>query len=131
MADYNVQPGILQVAKLTGANMNSTADQAFTITHPYAKFRLHSIWVHSASISLTTAVGGIYTGTGKTGAVCSTTQVYSSLTTARKTLSISVTDTDLYGSGAGVSLTLYLSLTTAQGAAATADFYIFGANYEF
>jgi len=118
------------IGKLIGANMNSTADQAITIVdiadYPSSKYIITStdIYVTNASISLTTAAGGIYTAASKSGAIVSAAQTYSALTTSNKYIRANITGdatTDLLAFS-----TLYLSLTTPQGAAATADIYIFG-----
>ena len=127
-ADYRV------VGKLIGANFNVTTDQAIPIqiadtddvvqTHE-GDFILADIIVRNASISLTTAVGGIYTAASKGGsAIVANTQVYSALTSSVKWVALtkaSISLTDVLNQA-----NLYFSLTTAQGAAATADIYVFG-----
>ena len=108
------------LGRLKSANMNSTADQAITITN--ALWIPTAIYVTNASTSLTTAVGGLYTTTSKGGsAIVANSQVYSALTTAAKTLALTIAVTDKR-----TEATLYLSLTTPQGGAATADLYIIG-----
>ena len=112
------------IGRLLGANMNVTTDQIIPLFVPAAaKFRLTKITVLNASVSLTTAVGGVYTALSKGGtAVVANTQVFSSLTTPVKAVDLTLANTD-----AEVAATqLYLSLTTAQGAPATADIYVFG-----
>lgn len=127
-ADYRV------VGKLIGANFNVTTDQAIPLqiadtddvvqTHE-GDFILADIIVRNASISLTTAVGGIYTAASKGGsAIVANTQVYSALTSSVKWVALtkaSISLTDVLNQA-----NLYFSLTTAQGAAATADIYVFG-----
>lgn len=127
-ADYRV------VGKLIGANFNVTTDQAIPIQisdsddvvlTDEGSFIIKEIVVRNASISLTTAAGGIYTAASKGGsAVVAAAQVYSALTAASKFKSLTL---------AGTALTdvinqanLYFSLTTPQGAAATADIYVYG-----
>lgn len=108
---------------LKAADMNVTSDQAIGINA--AKYILRRIVVTDASVSLTTAVGGIYTATSKGGtAVVANSQVYSALTAATKfvDLTLAAAATTDYQTAA----ILYLSLTTAQGAAATANVYIYG-----
>lgn len=108
--------------RIVGANMNSTADQAINIGG-WGKFMVTGITIANASISLTTAAGGIYTATSKGGtAVIASSTTYTSNTTAAKAINASSAaaasgDTSLVVPGA----VLYLSLTTAQGSAATAD----------
>jgi len=124
-ADWVLVPGnkaILKrriVGKLIGANMNSTADQAIAID--CAKYIVRGIIGTNASISLDTAVGGVYPTTSKGGtAIVANSQVYSALTAASKFVDLTVaSQTDVL-----TAANLYLSLTTAQGAAVTADLYV-------
>lgn len=118
--------GIL-LGSLIGANMNSTADQRITIFSAPAKFIIRRIVVTNASVSLTTAVGGIYKAASKAGtAVVANSQAYSALTSDALFLDLTLNT----GSSENVTVktvkNLFLSLTTAQGAAATADFYVYG-----
>lgn len=116
------------VGKLIGANMNVTTDQAIPMAAQADKFIITNIIATNPSISLTTAVGGIYTTTAKGGsAIVAAGQVYSALTAAAKYLALTLAGsslTDVYD--AAVQTNFYFSLTTAQGAAATADIYIYG-----
>lgn len=107
----------------TGANLNSVADQAIAMCSPL--YIVRRIVVQNASISLTTAAGGIYTGAGKTGiTLVAAAQVYASLTAAAKYLDLTLEA--IAGTDAMTAAALLLSLTTAQGAAATADIYVLG-----
>ena len=116
--------------------MNITTDQAIPISVPSATYVLDSIWISNPSVSLTTAVGGFYTGASKTGVtVVANTQAYSTLTTnaanttgnaMAATLATAGTTTAFGGpTQTSAVKTLYLSLTTAQGAAATADVRVY------
>lgn len=101
-------------------NMNSTADQAIIL--PSANWIPTAIVVTNASVSLTTAAGGIYTAAAKGGtALVTAGQVYSALTANTKQVALTLANTDRQTVG-----TIYLSLTTPQGGAATADIYIYG-----
>lgn len=117
-----LRTGVL-LGSRTAADFNSTADQ--TISIAATKYIVRRIIVLNASISLTTAAGGIYPAAAKAGTpLVAASQVYSALTAATKYLDLtlaSIVGTDTYNLG-----TLYFSLTTAQGAAATGDIYIFG-----
>lgn len=107
--------------RFTGANMNSTADQAMTKIGTFSGYIIERIVATNASISLTTAAGGIYTAAAKGGtAIVAAGQAYSGLTTSAQTLALTLANTDRR------TETPILSLTTAQGAAATADFYVIG-----
>jgi hypothetical protein len=109
--------------RLRGANMNVTTDQEFERLGVYPSYIITAIRCCNASTSLTTAAGGIYSAASKGGdTLVAAGQAYSTLT----------------GSTLGLDLTLaavargvrtgapILSLTTAQGGAATADFYVIG-----
>lgn len=118
------------VFRLSGANFNSTADQAIPITLPtgYTRYRIQAILFSNPSISLTTAVGGVYTSPSKGGiALVAASQAYSALTTNTagangSLLNVAVTN---FASAFYNSATMYLSLTTPQGSAATADVTVF------
>jgi len=122
------QFGGILLGKLIGANMNSTADQQITMLDNPSKFILRRIVVTNASISLTTAAGGVYTAASKGGtAVVAAAQAYSSLTTSALFLDLTLSTTGSASTTVKSSIpNLYLSLTTAQGAAATADVYVYG-----
>lgn len=111
-----------QLGSLIGANFNSTSDQAIAINA--TDYVIRRIVATNASISLTTAVGGIYAAASKTTALVANTQVYSALTTSAKFVDLTLNALAL--SDRRTEATLYLSLTTPQGAAATGDIYIFG-----
>jgi hypothetical protein len=121
-------PGFSQLLfKLIGANMNVTTDQIFSYVGNESRglqYLITDIRVLNASISLDTAAGGVYNAITKPagGILVAAAQAYSTLTGS--TLGLELTRTALAN---GVqSATPYLSLTTAQGAAATADILLFG-----
>jgi hypothetical protein len=110
-----------------GFNFNSTADQELNQTAWTGKFRPSLITVTNASISLTTAAGGFYTGPNKTGTMLvASGQSYSSLSAALLALDCALAGpATVLASGTPI----YLSLTTAQGTAASADIYVYGRVY--
>lgn len=116
------------LASKLGANMNITTDQA--IVMPAGRWVVRKIVVDNASISLTTAAGGIYTAASKGGtAIVAAAQVYSALTASDKFLDLTLAAamaTDIL-----TATTIYFSLTTAQGAAATADIFIIGDRLDY
>lgn len=122
------QFGGILLGTLVGADMNSTADQMITIFSNPSKYIVRRIVVTNASISLTTAAGGVYTAASKGGtAVVAAAQAYSSLTTSALFLDLTLSTTSSASTTVKSSIpNLYLSLTTAQGAAATADVYVYG-----
>jgi len=114
--------GIL-LGELISANMNSTGDQQIVIFSAPAKYIIRRIVATNASISLTTAVGGIYTAVSKGGtAVVANSQAYSTLSAGTKFLDLTLASNTDYRT----ATSLYLSLTTPQGAAATADIFVYG-----
>lgn len=119
------QPGNL-IAKLLGANFNSTADQVLTL-FANSKYRVTKVTVENASLSLTTAAGGFYNQASKAGTpLVAATQAYTALTTPALALDCTLNEPN----AVLPALTpIYLSLTTAQGVAATADVFVYGDLY--
>ena len=122
------QFGGILLGKLIGANMDSTDDQRIVMFSNPSKFILRRIVVTNASISLTTAAGGVYTAVSKGGtAVVASSQAYSSLSASTLFLDLTLNTSGSASTTVKSSIpNLYLSLTTAQGAAATADVYVYG-----
>ncbi len=114
------------LGRLIGANMNVTTDQAIPMFVGNSAFRVTKVSVKNASISLTTAAGGIYSAASKGGdAIVAAAQAYTALTTAALATNLTVAATPgntVYAK----TVVPTLSLTTAQGAAATADVYVWG-----
>jgi hypothetical protein len=107
--------------QILGANMNSTADQAFAPLFGFNDYILTRVIVTNASAALSPAAGGVYTSASKTGTIIvPAAQVYSALTASAPVLDLTFANTDRRS---GVPI---LSLTTPKGSAATADFYIEG-----
>jgi hypothetical protein len=114
------------LGSLIGANMNVTTDQPFIMRAATTsiKYSVTRILATNPSTSLTTVVGGVYDTASKGGnAIVAATQVYSALTAAAKLLSLTLAAA---GTANVFSVAPILSLTTIQGGAATADFYLFG-----
>ena len=104
--------------------MNSTSDQAFTKVGTFTNYLMTvGPMVTNTSASLTTAAGGIYSGASKSGvAIVAASQVYASAAGVNQGFNAARTF-----AGMGVmTATPFLSLTTPQGSAATADFYVIG-----
>lgn len=121
------------LASLGSANFNVTTDQAITLPNTITAFQISGILITNASTNLTTAAGGFYADTSKTGVtIVAAAQGYTSLTAASKLLSATlaqastVTFTSANCDSVDGYLTIYLSLTTPQGSAATADVYLLG-----
>jgi len=126
--------GVASAAQYLAASatldMNVTTDQALTISLPsgYTRYKINQILVYEPSISLTTAAGGIYTASAKGGVqVVASSQTYSGLTTTGPdTLgSAFVIPGTNYNTIFLADTTLFFSLTTPQGAAATAKIVLY------
>ena len=122
------------IASLRGANFNTTNDQPIAIPQRFVAFQLTSIIITNATVSLTTAAGGFYPLAAKVGTpIVSAAQAYSALTTPASLMTATLASFGAntrfssanLGSIAGL-LMIWLSLTTGQGAAATADVYLCG-----
>ena len=122
------QFGGILLGSLIAADFNSTADQKITIFSNPSKYIIRRIVVTNASVSLSTAAGGIYTAVSKGGtAVVAAAQAYSTLTGSTLFLDLTLNGTGNASTTVKSSIpNLYLSLTTAQGTAATADVYVYG-----
>lgn len=117
--------GVELLYRLLTANMNTTADQVFEKLHSYDFFIIQSLRASNASGDLTTAVGGIYTATGKGGSqLVGSGYAWSTLSSA--TVGANLTATSLAQARRTGSENLYLSLTTPKGVAATADILVWG-----
>jgi hypothetical protein len=116
------------IGRLINANMNVTTDQPIPLNVPTgARYLLTKIWLGNASTSLTTAAGGIYTAAAKGGTVIVlAATVYTGFTgpTVYATIAGGVVAAQL--ALAQTANPLYFNLTTAQGAAATADIFVYG-----
>ncbi len=121
------------IGRLIGANMNVTTDQPFVwLAAPGSVWRATKITCTNASTSLTTASGGIYTELSKGGTALSVNAAFSGLTAAALAYDLTINTvpgTTFYSSQpatASATGAAVLALTTAQGAAATADCYLYG-----
>ena len=110
------------LGSVTGVNLNVGATDT-PITMVSANYIVTSVIVTNASINLTTATAGVFNAAAGVGALAAD-QVLTALTASTKFLDatlVGVALTDLQ-----TAATLYARCGTPQGAAATADFYVFG-----
>ena len=130
-------PAEIQCGQLYGANFNITTDQAIQVIAPSANWMFTRMIISNPSVSMTTAQGGLYSGAGKTGvALVGATQAYTSLTTnsanttgnALQATIVTADNTTMFSNqtqGSNAQTSVYFSLTTPQGAAATADIRLY------
>lgn len=113
------------LCSIRAANMNITTDQACVIPASITVWAPTAIWCTNTSLSLTLAAGGWYPATSKGGTpLVAAVQVYSALTGA--TIIVALTLAANIATTRQTVNTIYLSLTSGQGAAATADCYVVG-----
>jgi hypothetical protein len=125
--------GYTLIGRMLGVNMNlagsgaAAQDQSIPLfIGTNVSFRVRRIVAMNASASLTTAVGGIYTATAQGGtAVVAANQAYSALTGATLALDVPIVTTPGNTVWAG-GTPLIVNLSTAQGAAATCDMFVYG-----
>ena len=113
------------IASAQSVNLNSVADTVANILVS-GRVSVQSIIVTNASVDLTTAQLAVYTGAGATGTAVKSAYALTGNTTAAKTVVTAATSTD-----AITGTPLYIRCTTAQGAAATADVFIYGYDLTF
>jgi hypothetical protein len=113
------------IASAQSVNLNSVGDTLANILVS-GRVSVQSIIVTNASVDLTTAQLAIYTAPAAGGTAVKTAYALTGNTTAAKTVVTAATSTD-----AITGLNLYIRNTTAQGAAATADVFIYGYDLTF
>ena len=113
------------LASAQGVNLNSVADTLAPILNA-TSYSVQNIIVANASVNLTTAQLALYSGPGATGTAVKTAYALTGNSTSAKVVETAATSTDaLTGDN------LYIRCTTAQGAAATADVFIYGYDLSF
>ena len=135
LTPYNEFAPLVGVYRLLGyalgANLNSlNLDNAINlqlvpgVAAGSAFYKVLAITLNNASVSLTTAQVAVYTGLGATGTNLAAAQAVSTLVASTNDFSLTL------ATGATTNVltanTLYLRNTTAQGATATADVYVWG-----
>jgi hypothetical protein len=120
--------GYTLIGRIAGANMNATTDQKATMfISPSAYYVPSYMIVKDCSVSLSLVQGAVYDAASKGGNTLfgSTTQAMSACTGAGTAQSVSATTAGSKIVEAETAPPI-LSLTTAQGAAATANVYFYG-----
>lgn len=112
------------LAFLSGANLNSTADQHLTVVALGANAVIRRIVAYTGAGTVTLVAGGVYTAASKGGtAVVAAGQSWS---TVSSSVSLDLTVAAGVLTGPITLSNLYLSLTTAAGSAATCNIAVFG-----
>ena len=114
--------GNILLGVVIGANFNQVADVQIPLIDTPTKFRVRAITLTNGSINPTTARFGVFSGAGATGTTIVSASTTPSLATAATLQDLSIAATTSITSTGSI----YLNLTTAQGAAATVDVYVWG-----
>ena len=114
------------IASAQSVNLNSVADTVAKIVNASGYVSVASIIVSNASINLDTAQLAVYTAPAAGGTAVKTAYALSGNTSSAKVVVTAATSTDLV-----TGSNLYIRCTTAQGAAATADVFIYGYDLSF
>ena len=113
------------IASAQSVNLNSVGDTVANILVS-GRVSVQIIIVTNASVDLTTAQLAVYTAPAAGGTAVKSAYALTGNTTAAKAIVTAASSTD-----AITGLNLYIRNTTAQGAAATADVFIYGYDLTF
>ncbi len=114
------------LASAQGVNLNSVADTVASIVNRIGNVSVQDIIVANASVDLTTAQLAVYSGAGATGTTVKSAYALTGNSTSAKVVVTAATSTDALNVDQ-----LYIRCTTVQGAAATADVFIYGYDLTF
>jgi len=120
---YLLNNGFRLLGSARGVNANVVGDTPITIVNTAVWSPLYIIKTN-ASISLTTATGGVYTALSAGGTAILTTAALSGNTSSTVVVSTAPTTTAVQS-----VTTVYWHIGTAQGAAATLDVFIYGFDF--
>jgi len=114
--------GPIKLFELRGANLNSAADQAFTKIGTFTRYKITQVEAIGKTGNALIAAGGIYSGAAKSGSIIvAAAQAWGGLSAPDKLIPpVVIVLSDV------LQAVPNLSLTTAAGAAATADIFAYG-----
>ena len=125
-SNLSTNPALRLLASAQGVNLNSVGDTVANIVNRLGNISVQSVIVANASVDLTTAQLAVYTGPSATGTAIKTAYALTGNSASDKVVITAATDTD-----AITVDQLYIRCTTAQGAAATADVFLYGYDLTF
>ena len=114
------------LASAQAVNLNAVGDTITRLLNDSGFVSVQSIIVANASIDLTTAQLAVFTGPGATGTAIKSAYALTGNSTSAKVVVTAATSTDAIDVSE-----LYIRCTTAQGAAATANVFIYGYDLTF
>lgn len=111
------------LAFVQGANLNATGDTVLPVINS-TSYSVSNVILTNASISLTTALAGLFTAPTAGG-----TAIVANAALSAATGPTIVSQRTVASTAIATAQNLYLNVGTAQGAAATGDIYVYG--YDF
>ena len=114
------------LASAQAVNLDAVGDTIAKLLNDSGFVSVQSIIVANASIDLSTAQLAVYTGPGATGTAVKSAYALTGNSTSAKVVVTAATSTDAIDVSE-----LYIRCTTAQGAAATANVFIYGYDLTF
>jgi hypothetical protein len=114
------------LASAQAVNLNAVGDTVAKLLNDSGFVSVQSIIVANASVDLTTAQLAVYTGPGATGTAIKTAYALTGNSSSAKVVITAATSTDAIDVSE-----LYIRCTTVQGAAATANVFIYGYDLTF
>jgi hypothetical protein len=114
------------LASAQAVNLNAVGDTVAKLLNDSGFVSVQAIIVANASVDLDTAELAVYTGAGATGTAIKTAYALSGNSSSAKVVITAATSTDAIDVSE-----LYIRCTTAQGAAATANVFIYGYDLTF
>jgi len=116
----NSSQAIRLLAVARGVNLNATGDTVLPVICS-TSFSVSNVILTNASISLTTALAGLFTAPAAGG-----TAIVANAALSAATGPTIVSQRTVASTAASSVQNLYLNVGTAQGAAATGDIYVYG-----
>lgn len=114
------------LASASAVDLNTAGDTALTVDA--SRYHIDKVTVENASVNLTTATVGVFTAAGGGGTTVAADQALAAITGSGKFLDLTP-DAGL-ATNTFTAATLYARVGTPQGAAATANVFVFGWRYD-
>jgi hypothetical protein len=113
------------LASFQGVNVNATGDTVLPVINT-DRYSVSNVVFTNASVSLTTALAGVFTAPSAGGTAIVANAALSAMTSASVVSQRTVAST-----AAQTGQNLYVNVGTAQGAAATMDVFVYGYDLTF
>jgi hypothetical protein len=123
--NLSTNQAIRLLASFQGVNVNATGDTVLPIINT-DRYSVSNVVFTNASVSLTTALAGVFTAPSAGGTGIVANAALSAMTSASVVSQRTVAST-----AAQAGQNLYVNVGTAQGAAATMDVFVYGYDLTF